>query len=403
MNLSDLSLADLSLADLRADTPGCAHRVHFNNAGAALMPKPVVDAVHAHIDLEAEIGGYEADAQVRDSLAGAHAAVAELVGAAPDRVAFVEHATAAVSAALSAVPFAPGDVIATTQNDYASSQIQYLSLARRFGVEIVRAPDAPEGGVDLVAMEEIIHRRRPKLVTVTHVPTNSGLIQDVVSIGTMCRARDVLYLVDACQSVGQMPIDVEAIGCDFLAATARKYLRGPRGVGFLYVSDRVLDAGLEPLFIDMWGADWIDADLYQPAPDARRFEWWERSVALALGMGAAARYAGDIGLGPIRDRVRALASTLRERLPALPGLRVLDRGRELGATVSVTIDGHDAKDLVEELRLRGINTSAQERVYAVLDFDAKGVETALRISPHYYNLESEIDTLLDALADVLAD
>jgi selenocysteine lyase/cysteine desulfurase len=398
-----MNLADRSLADLRADTPGCAHRVHFNNAGAALMPRPVIDAVQAHIQLEAEIGGYEADARVRDALEGAHAAVAEIIGAAPDRVAFVEHATAAVSAALSAVPFAPGDVIATTQNDYASSQIQYLSLARRFGVEIVRAPDAPEGGVDLVAMEEIIHRRRPKLVSVTHVPTNSGLIQDVASIGTMCRARDILYLVDACQSVGQMPLDVEAIGCDFLAATARKYLRGPRGVGFLYVSDRVLDAGLEPLFIDMWGADWIDADLYQPAPDARRFEWWERSVALALGMGAAARYASDLGLGPVRDRVRGLAAALRERLAALPGVRVLDHGRELGATVSVAVDGHEATDLVRDLRLRGINTSAQERVYAVLDFDAKGVETALRISPHYYNLESEIDTLLDALAKILAD
>jgi selenocysteine lyase/cysteine desulfurase len=124
-------------------------------------------------------------------------------------------------------------------------------------------------------------------------------------------------------------------------------------------------------------------------------------VALALGMGAAARYASDLGLGPVRDRVRGLAAMLRQRLPSLPGVRVLDHGRELGATVSVAVDGHDASDLVRELRARGINTSAQERVYAVLDFDAKGVETALRISPHYYNLESEIDTLLDALAEVL--
>ena len=391
----------MNLAVLRADTPGCANRVHFNNAGAALMPEPVIDAVQEHVALEAAIGGYEADAQVRDRLADAHAAVGQLIGAAPDRVAFVEHATAAFSAALSALPFAPGDVIATTRNDYASNQIQYLSLARRFGVEIVRAPDAAEGGVDLVAMEEIIHRRRPKLVAATHIPTNSGLIQDVTSIGQMCRSRGIVYVVDACQSVGQMPIDVDAIGCDFLAATARKYLRGPRGVGFLYVSDRVLDAGLEPLFIDMWGADWIEADLYQPAPDARRFEWWERSVALALGMGAAARYASTIGLGPIRDRTRSLAAKLRKRLEALPGVRVLDRGRELGATVSVTVEGRDAQDLVRELRQRSINTSAQERVYAVLDFDAKGVETALRISPHYYNLESEIDTLLGALAEIL--
>ena len=391
----------MNLLRLRAETPGCAHRAHLNNAGAALMPLPVLEAVREHLDLEATIGGYEAEDRARDGLAAAHESVGQLIGAPAGRVAFVEHATAAVSAALSAVPFAPGDVIATTQNDYASSQIQYLSLARRFGVEIVRAPDAPEGGVDLVAMEEIIHRRRPKLVSVTHIPTNSGLVQDVASIGTMCRSRGILYLVDACQSVGQMSLDVEGIGCDFLAATARKYLRGPRGAGFLYVSERALDMGLEPLFLDMRGADWIDADLYQPDLDARRFEWWERSVALALGMGAAARYALEVGLEPIRERARTLAATLRRRLEALQAVRVLDRGRELGATVSVAVDGHDPRDLVEDLRLRGINTSAQERIYAVLDFDAKGVETSLRISPHYYNAESEIDALVDALAEIL--
>jgi selenocysteine lyase/cysteine desulfurase len=376
--------------------------VHFNNAGAALMPKPVIDAVRGHLDLEAAIGGYEAAAEAAEAVEASRASIGTLLGAPADRVALVEHSTAAFVAALSSVPFARGDVIATTRDDYASNQIQYLSLARRFGIEIVRAPDAPEGGVDLVAMEEIIHRRRPKLVAVTHAPTSSGLIQDAASIGAMCRSREILYLVDACQTVGQMPVDVHAIGCDFLAAAARKYLRGPRGVGFLYVSDRALDAGLEPLFIDMWGADWIAENLYQPAPDARRFEWWERSVALALGMGAAASYASRIGLEPIRDRARSLAQALRESLAALDGVRVLDRGRELGATISVALERRDPVDVLRELRLRGINTSAQERVYAVLDYDAKGVEASLRISPHYYNLESEIDTLLGALTEILA-
>jgi selenocysteine lyase/cysteine desulfurase len=391
----------MNVTALRAETPGCAHRVHFNNAGSALMPQPVIDAVREHIELEGALGGYEAEAEAREALEAARTSLGMLVGAPGDRIALVEHSTAAFVAALSSVPFARGDVIATTQNDYASNQIQFLSLGRRFGIEIVRAPDAPEGGVDLVAMEEIIHRRRPKLVAVTHAPTNSGLIQDVASIGTMCRSREILYLVDACQTVGQMPVDVQAIGCDFLAAAARKYLRGPRGVGFLYVSDRALEAGLEPLFIDMWGADWIAENLYQPAPDARRFEWWERSVALALGMGAAATYASRIGLEPIRDRARFLAQTLRTRLAALDRVRVLDRGRELGATVSVALEGHDPVDVLRELRLRGINTSAQERVYAVLDYDAKGVEASLRMSPHYYNLESEIDTLLEALTELL--
>jgi selenocysteine lyase/cysteine desulfurase len=391
----------VNLAELRSDTPGCAHRVHLNNAGAALMPRPVVDAVVAHFEREATIGGYEAEAEARDAIEASRDAVAELVGAAPDRVAFTGNATAAFAAALSSVHFEPGDVLVTTRDDYASNQIQYLSLASRFGVEVVRAPDAPEGGVDLVAMEETIHRRRPKLVAVTHVPTSSGLVQDVARIGTFCRARGILYLVDACQSLGQMPIDVDRIGCDFLSATARKYLRGPRGVGFLYVSDRALDAGLEPLFLDMRGADWITEDLYQPAPDAQRFETWEFAWGLVLGMGAAARYASRVGLGPIQERARGLAASLRERLSGVDGVRVLDRGPELGATVSAAIEGWDPADVVSELRRRGINASAQERAYAVIDYDTKGVEGALRISPHYYNLESELDTFLGTLAEVL--
>jgi selenocysteine lyase/cysteine desulfurase len=391
----------VNLAELRADTPGCAHRVHFNNAGAALMPRPVIDSVLGHLEREATIGGYEAEAEAREAIEDSRTAVADLVGASADRVAFMEHATAGFVAALSAVRFQPGDVLVTTQNDYASNQIQYLSIARRFGVEVVRAPDAPEGGVDMVAMEELIHRRRPKLVAVTHIPTNSGLVQDVAGIGIMCRARDILYLVDACQSVGQMPVDVDHIGCDFLSAAARKYLRGPRGVGFLYVSDRVLDAGLEPLFPDMRGADWITEDLYQPAPDARRFETFEFAWALVLGMGAAARYASNLGLDSIQERSRALASSLRARLPSVDGVRVLDRGPELGATVSVTIEGWDPADVVSELRRRGINTSSQERTDAVIDYDTKGVEGALRISPHYYNLEAEVDVVLGALAEIV--
>ncbi|MEX2465265.1 MAG: aminotransferase class V-fold PLP-dependent enzyme [Gemmatimonadota bacterium] len=391
----------MNVPALRADTPGCAHRVHLNNAGASLMPRPVVDAVRDHLELEANIGGYEAEAERRSEIQAAYAAVAALIGTSPDQIAFMEHATAAFVAALSAIPFKPGDVIATTRHDYVSNQIQYLSLARRLGVEVVYVPDAPEGGVDLAAMEETIHRRRPKLVAVTHVPTNSGLVQDVTTIGTMCRAREVPYLVDGCQSVGQMPVDVERMGCDFFSATARKYLRGPRGAGFLYVSRRMLDRGLEPLFPDLRGADMVAADLYQPAPDATRFETWEFFWGLVLGTGAAARYALDIGLEPIRDRARMLASELRSALEAMDGVRVLDRGPELGATVTAHLHGHDPAELVVKLRARGINTSSQTRLDAVMDFDDKEVDGALRISPHYFNDETDLSAFLDAFGKIV--
>ena len=391
----------MDLLALRADTPGCAHRVHLNNAGAALMPRPVIDAVRAHLDLEASMGGYEAEAEASPAIEAAYASVAGLLGARPHSIAFTEHATASFVQALSAIPFQRDDVILTTRNDYVSNQIQYLSLAHRYGVQVLRAPDAPEGGVDLDAMRDLIHRRRPRLVAVTHIPTNSGLVQDVAAIGEMCREKDVFYLVDACQSVGQMPVRPDEIGCDFLSATSRKFLRGPRGAGFLWVSDRVLDSGLEPLFPDLRGADWITAHLYQPAPTARRFETWEFFWGLVLGTAAAARYAQSLGLDTIQKRSWSLADGLRSRLAELPGVRVLDRGRTRCAHVTVSVEGHEPKALVGALRARGINTTGQASVDATLDYGDKGVEGALRLSPHYYNTEDEVERAADALADIV--
>jgi selenocysteine lyase/cysteine desulfurase len=385
---------------LRADTPGVSERIHLNNAGAALMPRPVLDAVKEHLELEARIGGYEASDLRSAQVEEARAAVAELLGGAPANIAFSEHATAAFTAALSSVPFRAGDKLVTTRNDYVSHQLMYLSLERRLGIHVMRAADAPEGGVDVLALEELVHRHRPRAVAVTHVPTSSGLVQDVEAIGEVCRKKGALYLVDACQSVGQMTVDARALQCDFLSGTARKFLRGPRGAGFLYVSDRALEEGLEPLFIDMRGADWTLDDLYQPAPDARRFETWEFAYALVLGTGAAARYALEVGIEQARARSWVLAADLRRRLSELPGVRVLDHGPVLCAIVTVEVPGHHPEGLVRELRERGINTSSINRTSAVLDFDQKGVEGALRLSPHYYNTEDELEAVVEALAEL---
>lgn len=391
----------LDLDRLRADTPGVEHRVHLNNAGAALMPRPVLDAIKEHLDLEARIGGYEAAEAREEEIGAAYEAVAGLVSGHPSNIAFTENATASFVQALSSIPFKAGDVLATTRNDYVSNQLQYLSLRERLGIEVVHAPDAPEGGLDPVAMEELIHRRRPRLVAVTHVPTSSGLVQRVADVGEQCRRREIPFLVDACQSVGQMPLDVEALGCDFLSGTARKFLRGPRGAGFLWVSDRILDAGLEPMFIDLRGADWISEDLYQPAPDARRFENWEFAWALVLGTGAAARYALDLGVEAIRERAWGLAARVREGLEALPGVTVLDRGEELSAIVSCAVAGRDPVEIRDRLRERGINTTAQGRTDALIDLDAKGVEGTLRVSPHYYNTEGEVEGFLEVMGEVV--
>ena len=279
----------------------------------------------------------------------------------------------------------------------------YLSLARRRGVQVVRAPDAGEGGIDPDAVLRLLQGRRPALVALTWVPTNSGLVQPVEAVGELCRAAEVPYLVDACQVVGQMPIDVERIGCDYLAAAARKFLRGPRGIGFLYVADRALSAGAYPLLVDMHGADWTEADAFRLADGARRFEYWENSYALVLGMGAAADYALGVGMETVRDRARGLAAHARERLAELPGVRVLDRGPELCAIVTAEPAGLPAERLKLALRARGINVSSPERVDAVIDMDDKRARSALRFSPHYYNTADEIDHAVDTLGRLLRE
>lgn len=391
-------------APWRRDTAAAsAGRIHFNNAGAALMPGPVVDAITDHIRLEVQVGGYEAAAAAEADIAATYDAVGRLIGAQPRNIAIVENATVAFAQALSAFDFAPGDVILTTRNDYISNQLAYLSLAQRAGVRIVRAADLSEGGVDPDSVRELLRSERPRLVAATWVPTNSGLVQPAAEIGALCADADVPFLLDACQAVGQIDIDVVRLHCDFLSATARKFLRGPRGIGFLYVSDRALEQQRAPLWIDMRGASWTDVDAYELADSARRFENWEFAYALLLGLGAAARYALAVGVAAGGAYAARLAQRARSGLADLPGARVLDRGRDLAAIATVAFDGHDAGTIVERLRDQAINTGAAYQQHAVIDMAEKRAPSALRISPHYYNTEREIDILVAALEEFASE
>jgi selenocysteine lyase/cysteine desulfurase len=392
-----------SVAAWRADTPGCAHRNHLNNAGAALMPRPVIDAITDHVRLESEIGGYEAADLRADEVGRGYERLAELVGAQARNIAVVANATAGFVQALSSFDFTPGDVIVTTRCDYTSNQIQYLALSTRLGVEVVHANDLPEGGVDPDSVRAIVQDRRPKLVAVSWIPTNSGLVQDVESVGLVCEEAGVPYIIDACQAVGQIPIDVARLRCDYLSATARKFMRGPRGIGFMYASDRALERGDHPLFVDMRGARWVITRAYEVAPTARRFEDWEFAYALVLGQAAAARYALDVGVETARSRAWGLAARLRTALGSIPRVRVHDRGATPCAIVTMTADGRHADPIVRALKDRRINTVSSLREFGIYDFDAKGIETAVRLSPHYYNTDAEVDEAVEAVRGIVGD
>ena len=394
--------AEADLGRWRSETPGCAHRNHLNNAGAALMPSPVIEAIDSHLRLELTIGGYEAAEERVPETNRVYDAIASLVNTAARNVAVTPSSTAAFIQALSTIDFQPGDVILTSRCDYTSNQLHYLSLARRHDVRIVHAEDLPEGGVDPESVRALARRLRPRIVAISWVPTNSGLVQDVESIGEICEELELRYLIDACQAAGQIPIDVRRLRCDFLSATGRKFLRGPRGIGFLYVSDRALARGDYPLYVDMRGSTWTAADELSLVDDARRFEDWEFPYALVLGFGAAVEYVQSIGVSRAGRRAVALANHLRARLKAIDGARVLDRGQNPCAIVTTEIAGYRPEHLVAELRRRRINTSASLAWYGLIDMAEKRSDGVLRLSPHYYNTLEEVDAAVEAIDEIVS-
>lgn len=384
-----MSAAEIDVARARAETPGCRFVAHLNNAGAALQPQPVLDAVASHLALEARMGGYEAAAHNAEAVERPYGALAQMLGCSPSEIAVVESATRAWQAGFLAVALEPGDRVLTSASEYGSNYLQLLHSAARRGVSVEVVPDDEAGQISLDALARTLDER-VKLVAVTHVPTGGGLVNPVAAVGRLVRETGAVYLLDACQSVGQMPIDVEEVGCDLLAATSRKYLRGPRGVGLLYA--RAATAGrLEPALPDLRSATWDTPDRYRFRDDARRFEAWEMPIAAKIGLGVAVDYAMAWGLPAIWHRVRRLADELRQALEELPGVRVHDLGAERGGIVTFSVQGQDPEEVRRSLANAGVNVWVSEAGSARLDFDRRDLAAVVRASVHYYNDAGDLD------------
>jgi selenocysteine lyase/cysteine desulfurase len=386
----------IDLDRIRADTPATARRAYLHSAGAALMPAPVLRAQIRHLELEAEIGGYAAATAEQVRLDAVYDGVARLLNAGRDEIALVENATVAWQMAFYSLRFAPGDRILTAEAEYAANYVAFLQVARRTGAVIEVVPSDASGALDVAALERMIDRR-VKLIAITWVPTNGGLRNPAAAVGRIAWAHGIPYLLDACQAVGQMPVDVQAIGCDMLSATGRKFLRGPRGTGFLYVRRTLLEQ-LEPPVIDHFAAPWVARGEYRLRADARRFESWENNYAARAGLGAAVDYALMIGLEAIEARCRVLSGRLRSGLAALPGAGLHDLGADPSAIVSFTLEGWQARDAVAAAERAGITIGASDPASTRLDAERRALPTLIRASPHYYNTENEIDRLLEFCA-----
>jgi cysteine desulfurase/selenocysteine lyase len=381
----------------RRETPGCEHVTHLNNAGASLPPQPVLDAVIAHLELEGRVGGYEAHEQNEAAIERFYGATTELIGAHPGEIAFSSSATRAWDMAFYGFPFERGDRILTAVAEYISNYIAYIQIAERTGVEVVPVPNDEYEQLSVDALRQLVDER-VKLIAITHVPTNGGLVNPAAEIGAVAREAGIPYLLDACQSVGQLPVDVEEIGCDVLSATGRKYLRGPRGTGFLYVRSSMLER-LEPPFLDMRAADWVEPDRYVLRPDAIRFEEWEQAYAAKAGLSTAIDYALGWGLDSIWQRIAALGESLRTRLGDVEGVTVRDLGAVRCGIVTFTVDGVEAGELKERLARERINVTVSPRSSTLLDSNARALPDLVRASVHYYNTDEELDRLVETISN----
>ncbi|WP_427004513.1 aminotransferase class V-fold PLP-dependent enzyme [Pseudarthrobacter sp. H2] len=385
---------------VRRQTRGVLSVTHLNNAGSSLAPSPVVDTVVGHLRREEEVGGYEAAEEAADRLEGVYSSVARLIGAGPSEIALAESGSRAWAMAVYSFPFVPRTRLLIGRTEYAGNVIALRQLARRNDLQIVVLDDDPHGQVDVEHLQRELDRGNVAMLALTHVPMANGLVNPAAEVGRRCRAAGVMFVLDACQSVGQMPLDVQALGCDVLAGTGRKFLRGPRGTAFLYVRASVLER-LEPAMLDGHSAVPTGAAGFEVRGDARRFESWESGAAGRLGLGRAVDYALALGLDAVQERVAGLAEQLRSELAAVPAVIVHDRGITRCGIVTFSVKGSDARNIKTRLADHRINVSVAPLPSAQADSAPagrrQGEDLVVRASVHYYNTETEIQRLVGFL------
>jgi selenocysteine lyase/cysteine desulfurase len=393
MNITALS--EQEIQQLRTETKGTTVKVHFNNAGASLPPDAVVETVITYLNDEAIYGGYETEYKYKDQLDNTYSLIARLINADKDEIAIVENASAAWLLAFNGIDLKKGDVVITSEMEYVTNIIGLLNAKKNVGIEIKVIPNDEHGNFSLRALEAAISRQT-RLIAITHIPSTAGGMMPIAEIGKIARKNNILYLVDACQSAGQLPVDVKEIDCDMLAVTGRKYLRAPRGTGFLYVRKETQDK-LKPIFMDGFSIQWVTEDDYKLKDNARRFELYEKNRALTLGLGKAVEYVLNIGIDRIWPRIQLLADLLRQQLEKIEGITVHDANQKCGI-VTFSVDGKDASLVKSVLAEKNINVSVGLAKSTLFYMNKNHITSVVRASVHYYNTEEEIEMLCDALA-----
>ena len=390
---------EFNIKRAREETSACGEIIHFNNAGSSLMPKLVSEVLHNYLYKEERFGGYETAVLENEALENFYDAAGRLLNCDADEIAYVENATRAWDMAFYAFKFQAGDRILTTISEYGSNVIAYNQQANRYGVEVIFVPNDEYGQIDVSALENLIDER-VKLISISHIPTGGGLVNPAKEVGRIAKTAGIPYLLDSCQGVGQIPLDVNEIGCDILCGTGRKYLRGPRGTGLLYVRREMIE-NLEPPMLDLHAATLLTPTSYEIRPDARRFENWEQYFAGKAALGKAIDYARSWGLEAIRDRIYGLAAVLRGKLAEIDGVTLTDEGLEKCGIVTFMTEQLNAAEIKKSFAGQGINVSTSSSSGSLVSFQQRGLNVVLRASLHYYNMIDEIEYFVTVLQKIL--
>ena len=356
----------------------------------------MVDYVRA----EETDGGYETAASRADDLDRVYAATASYLGCSPSEIAFTVSAGDSWWRAFSSVPLTAGDRVLVGRSEYQANAFGWLQ-ARDRGVEVDIVPHDGAGDFDLEVFESMLDER-VKLVSLTMVAMSNGAIHPAAEVGKILaqKGSQAIYLLDACQAAGQLPLDVGELGCDFLLYTGRKFMRGPRGTGILYAKSDIYDRLGPTPFIDGRSAEWTTPDSFTYMPGAQRFEFGEYGYGAKVGLGVATEYMLGIGIEAISERVIDLAGLLRFDLSAIPGVRLLDQGRNKCGIVTFDVEGKPAAQVISDLHAAGFNLSGPGKLNAQLDLEPRSIEQVVRAGVHYFNSEEEIAHLCEAVARV---
>tara|TARA_A100000164_G_scaffold4344_1_gene3914 strand:- start:434 stop:1603 length:1170 start_codon:yes stop_codon:yes gene_type:complete len=385
----------LDINKIRLETPGCQSRIHFNNAGGSLIPRGVSVAVESYLNREQEIGSYEAAEEAKVLINSFYTKFSELLNCSESEIAFIENSTRAWEMAVHSISWKPGDQIITGENEYGSNYLGLLHLAKQRSLKILTIPNDESGTISLSQLEESV-TDKTRLIAITHVASQRGDVQPASKVGEIANKHNILYLLDACQSVGQINLDTKSLKCDFLCGSGRKYLRGPRGTGFLYTKSTALKT-LEPVFLDLHSANWKNVGSYEFVRDAKMFECWERNMAAMIGLTTAVEYLLKLDVKMVEQRVKQLSLNLREKLSELAAIKILEKSNNCSGIVTFTKTSISATDLKDELQKKGINISVIKQRNARLDLGKECTGDINRASLHYYNSEQEISEFIKEL------